>query len=365
VETDTEAIDIHLGNQRQPIFLLDRPGSHAAGFFAASTEADYLLKMQQLLKGKIEQGKRDRKRLDAELIILDRQLDHFQPLDDLEVHINQAENLYLAILETGRQLPILEEAINLQQQTQVKLHLKEQAAAGLGLLENPPELEDATGLSLLLAELTDTTKQRHLEGARISELTPLTSPPALLPTAALETVLVQIRATQNLYKMNQTKSRLLAPLTPPPETAEVEKLQELLQIFQETLAQHAALRKRQTILLSAAEPPQLEATAALESLILQLDREQNRQERQERATLLLVGLQLPPENAPLRDLENSLDTLKQTVTEVSGQQAYLADLSMHLDHKKVEIQAYLQDTGLCPLCGSPLDLGHFLENRHV
>jgi hypothetical protein len=38
---------------------------------------------------------------------------------------------------------------------------------------------------------------------------------------------------------------------------------------------------------------------------------------------------------------------------------------MHLDHKKVEIQAYLQDTGLCPLCGSPLDLGHFLEDRHA
>ena len=32
VQTDTEDIDIHLGNQRQPIFLLDRPGSHAAAF---------------------------------------------------------------------------------------------------------------------------------------------------------------------------------------------------------------------------------------------------------------------------------------------------------------------------------------------
>ena len=46
VETESGEIDIHIGNQREPIFLLNSPGSHAASFFAASTEAEYLLRMR-------------------------------------------------------------------------------------------------------------------------------------------------------------------------------------------------------------------------------------------------------------------------------------------------------------------------------
>ena len=182
------SLDIHLGNQRQPIFLLDRPGSHAAGFFAASTEADYLLKMQQALKGRIEQAKKDRKRLTAELVVIDRQLGQYEPLDDLEVRISRTEALYAAILETDRSLPRLEEIISLIQDTQAQLDLERGAAGILGWLEGPPALEDITGLTLVLAELEDKTRHHHFEAARRAALIDLTSPPALAATAELEAV---------------------------------------------------------------------------------------------------------------------------------------------------------------------------------
>ena len=84
-----------------------------------------------------------------------------------------------------------------------------------------------------------------------------------------------------------------------------------------------------------------------------------------RLTLFLAELQTPPETAPLLDLENSLGALRQGTAEISQQQSALAGLTEQLDQKKAEIQTYLQDTGLCPLCGSPLDLEHFLENQHA
>jgi exonuclease SbcC len=365
VETDTDDIDIHLGNQRHPIFLLDRPGSHAAGFFAASTEADYLLKMQQLLKSKIEQGKRNQKRLDAELVALQRQLDHYSPLDDLEVQINAAEALDAVILATARQLPVLTEVISRLQETRAQLHRQEQAAAALGSLKSPPALKDITGLTLLMSELTDKTSQRHRETAWSAVLADLTPPPALDPTAALESLQVQIRATQTLHTAAQTQSSLLAPLTPPPATFEVEKVQELVRTYTDTLAQSAAWRQRRTILADAAEPPHLEDTDALEGFIVQLGREQARLASLGRATRFLAGLQPPPETAALPDLEHSLTALQQAAAQVSRQQAYLTGLTVQLEKKKTEIQTYLQETGVCPLCGSPLDLDHFLENRHA
>jgi len=66
VETETGAVDIHIGNQRYPVFLLDQTGSQAASFFAASTEAEYLLRMQQALKTRTDRARSDRKRIAAE-----------------------------------------------------------------------------------------------------------------------------------------------------------------------------------------------------------------------------------------------------------------------------------------------------------
>ena len=364
VDTDTGKLDIHLGNQREPIFLLDRPGSHAAGFFAASTEADYLLKMQQLLKSKIEQSKKDSKRLDSELVALERQLDYYKPLDDLEVQINQAEILYTAILETVRQLPLLEEIMSELLLAQAQLQVKEQAAAVLGLLENPPVLEDITGLSSVLAELTDKTEQCCLETDRAAVLINLTSPPALDLTAELESLLGEIWETQTQHTATQAHSRILAPLEPPPVIAEVEKLQDLIQNCNETLINIASLRKHQTVLAPVSEPPPLKETGYLEDLCVELRREQDRCDCLDMAVIVLAELQTPPETLALLDLEETLDALEQAAVELSRQEAQLATLKLQLERQQSEIQAYLQDAGLCPLCGSPLDLAHFLESWH-
>ena len=365
VETDTENIDIHLGNQRQPIFLLDRPGSHAAGFFAASTEADYLLKMQQALKARIEQAKKDRKRLDAELAAMARQLGQYEPLDDLEVKISRAEAFYAAILETDRQLPHLEESIKQIQHRQAQLDLERRAGAILGLIEGPPALEEITGLALVLAELQDKTQQQRQEATRGTVLINLTFPPELATTGDLEALLVQSQATQNRCTTAQIQSRVLAALTPPPDTAEVEKLQDLVRTYDEALENLGGLRNRQLILAPQTAPPQLEEITAVDDLVSRLEREQARFNSLQKVTLFLAELQTPPETAPLLDLENSLGALRQGTAEISQQQSALAGLTERLDRKKAEIHSYLKDAGLCPLCGSPLDLEHFLENQHV
>jgi exonuclease SbcC len=159
-----------LGNQRQPIVLLDKPGSHAAGFFAASTEADYLLKMQQLLKIKIDQAKRDERILSLELTDLAEKLSDYEPLDDLGVKISQVEQLYSHILTTDRQLPLLEELISNLQEIQYHLLIEKHTSATLRELEDPPDLKDIAVLIQLLAELKDKTGQHRRQTALVAEL---------------------------------------------------------------------------------------------------------------------------------------------------------------------------------------------------
>ena len=91
VETEADDIDIHIGNQREPIFLLNRPGSQAAGFFAASSEAAYLLHMRQALKSREDYAKSTRKVLAGEGQAQEQALLRYQPLDGIGPELDRAE----------------------------------------------------------------------------------------------------------------------------------------------------------------------------------------------------------------------------------------------------------------------------------
>lgn len=90
-------VDLHIGNQRTPIFLLDQSGSQAAGFFAASTEADYLLAMQQALKERAAQAQKDRKRLQELLARIEKDLTAYDALPEVARAVEEAEGLYRRI----------------------------------------------------------------------------------------------------------------------------------------------------------------------------------------------------------------------------------------------------------------------------
>jgi DNA repair exonuclease SbcCD ATPase subunit len=366
VEIENEKkIDIHLGNQREPIFLLDRPGSHAAAFFAASSEADYLLKMQQALKRRVDLAKTTRKALDAELAAIARQLKGYEPLADLEIRLNQVEALYSSIVETEQQLPALENIRGELLQTQILLHFEVQAAAALESLAGPPVLEDTTALSLLLSELTENTRQRHLEKARAGAIVNIISPPDLAPTSDLEALLAQTLETRTHLANTLALARVLAGLTPPPATAEVENMQVLIKNYDETLKNIDFLHQRRHVLIQAAELPQLEDTESLEDIWILLQHEQTRGKSLATAAAVLAALPDPPEITNLHDLENILEALNLNAADLLRLQTQFQDLSLQLDRKQDQIQTYLKDTGACPLCGSPLNLEDFLEKRHA
>ena len=107
VETEADDIDIHIGNQREPIFLLNRPGSQAAGFFAASSEAAYLLHMRQALKSREDYAKSTRKVLAGEGQAQEQALHRYQPLDGIEPELDRAEETYALIGANQGSLPEL------------------------------------------------------------------------------------------------------------------------------------------------------------------------------------------------------------------------------------------------------------------
>jgi len=86
---EVREIDVHLGNQREPIFLLNKPKTVMASFFASTTESAHLIKMQALLKNKINKAKAEEKDLLARLAGFEGRLDRLAPLPGVSLRLER------------------------------------------------------------------------------------------------------------------------------------------------------------------------------------------------------------------------------------------------------------------------------------
>lgn len=91
LETGNE-IDVHVGNQREPVFLLNQPPSNAAAFFAASTESAHLLAMQNLLKRQTQDAKRKKTIYTRESVLLKQKWTRSHRCRALHFRSNQHAN---------------------------------------------------------------------------------------------------------------------------------------------------------------------------------------------------------------------------------------------------------------------------------
>ncbi|AEB10747.1 ATP-binding protein [Desulfobacca acetoxidans] len=403
VETESGSIDIHIGNQRQPIFLLDQTGSQAAAFFAASTEADYLVKMRQALKTRTDLIKREHKQHLQGKKLAEQELARYEPLDDVKAVLKTAESDYLAIQAAQQAIPLLAAMLGKLQASQAQQRRQTARAAALHELESPPSLEAVRELERLQQQLHHTAarlQQSRLASRRLGRLTPLptlqetkalaacleqgkavqhrlsgsrvvqaavadlAAPPSLEPVADLQEVSTTLAATRQRLGRDQSRAVLLAAITAPPEVADVSQLPTLIARLRECRQQTVAAQKRGTILAPLSLPPDLADLAGLEQAAAQIALLQGRMQQQSRVQDTLTGLPEAPVLLPVAELEATLAALRRAAAALKQRQRQAEALAAALEEKRQDIAAFLGETGVCPLCGSPLDVVHFLDDVH-
>jgi hypothetical protein len=212
VETESGEIDIHIGNQRNPIFLLNSPGSVAASFFAASTEAEYLLRMRQALKSRVDFAKATSKALASECIIAEAELLRYRPLDLLEPDIEKAEESYDLICQNQKSIPEFVQLIRILAEREQHFLRRRQSLAILESVKPPPELQEVVSLEALLHQWQGREAQADRAAAMSKFLAPLTGLPVLLETATLAQLASQFGEADKLLKQLQGEQDILVDL---------------------------------------------------------------------------------------------------------------------------------------------------------
>ncbi|QGY39622.1 AAA family ATPase [Pseudodesulfovibrio cashew] len=320
-----DPVDVHVGNQRDPVFLLNQPKSDAAAFFAASTESAHLLAMQNLLKRKTQDAKRRERELQARLTAIETEMERFSLLPDIALHLETARELESTAKELQVAVPALEATLADHVTLTVEHAGLVRCKGVLDTITDVPKLNDVGGLTELLSQLEGTGA--FLNGAaRISAtLAVLADPPEVHDTpllARFHKELQDIEAALNLARKQAETGRALLPPPVPDETAQLVAI--LDEIIAHTYRSRRETRRRET-LRSVAEPPALADCEPLQGVVAELDGITGQcREAQDR----------------LAGLETELETLEK-----------------HIRHR-------LDELGRCPTCGGELNSLGFLERRH-
>jgi len=253
-------IDVHIGNQREPIFLLNRPDSDAAAFFAASTESAHLLAMQNLLKRRTQDAARRERDLEE-------RRDMLAPLPDIGLALETARDLERTAARLQVEIPAIEAHRERMERTGRERDRRSAAAEACRALADPPKIIDVKGLDGLTRQIgrvgEDLARRTGLHDA----LAPVQAPPAPFDTLRLAILCERQRFLDRALQSGADRTDRLAGLAEPPVLQDVARLAASIADLRRLQKARAGAENICARLRSVAEPPEVRADARLAGLV--------------------------------------------------------------------------------------------------
>lgn len=360
-----DEVDVHIGNQREPVFLLNQPGTVLAGFFAASTEAAHLIAMQNLLTDRTKKTKTEKKRLEARMAGLLAELDTLAPLPGLELRLGAAVSLESALAAGDREAAGLAALLAARERLGGRIASGLRARDALRPLVGPPALADTVPLAASVARRHALAGRLDRTAGRRKTLAELLPPPALADTAGLAARTEALAGLRAARTRTGEKARALAGLASPPVPADVAGLAVLVRRLDAARPAAGRLAARNGTLAGLTPPPAIADVAGLAGLVRRLDECRNAASGLDRQDRILAKLPPPPVPADARPLADVLAGLAEARNAVAVAREAAARAAASLAAMAGRIEARLAELEACPLCGGKLTADDFLGPGHI
>jgi DNA repair ATPase RecN len=314
VKNKDESFDIHIANQKQPIFLLNEPPSRAATFFSVSSDAGRLVEVRDLFKTRVNKSKERKNSLERKKLSLNEELLKLAPLKEIEESI---ENLKARFTNLNKE-----------------------------------ELAIKDGLEFL-----ESLKKSHSEFIRLEKkfsiLEKLNQQNELISLAEIGSSITEIKALEEKSKKLEFKVSGLLSLKLPPQTIETSDIE--IHLSQVKLLENQI---KQFFNFSAAldilKEPSIEIDTSLlefeSAKLLELLREEKRKNKLHDVYDLIIE---PPELEPFELLEGSIREYSEVLRLVN----ILEEKTLIA---KNDLEKWILENPTCPTCGNPLDSKHLM-----
>lgn len=322
IEGFSDGIDVHIGNQREPVFLLNRPGSAVAGFLASSSEAAYLLSMQNALKARTAKAKSEKNMLIERQAGLEAELDHLRGLPETRMEMDRIKDLDGRINDLAKSIPAME-----------------------------------TSLARHRALCADKDRARR----QLAGLIKITPAPALFPVSRLAEIVDAATRLGIGRKRNQNQSDILNKLENPPEAYPVLPLKNTRDRV--SLARKTATRVswQAKTLAKLEEPPELFPAKGLDDLLARREKLAKAEKKFESGSSVLDRVEAPPDLETLTGLLAMIRDLKRLISNRKNLETAVAKLGREADLFADKASKRIAEIKVCPTCGTALDPEKILE----
>lgn len=345
--------NVHFGEQKSPIFLLDRSPGTAAKFFSCSSDASRLLQMQRRHKEKLSQRQREKNRLEAQSRQLRSELETLQPAVDLDEQLKAAEQLHSLLVQEAAWIVLAErdQAILTGQLEAVARH--EAQSQTLAPLKKPPELTPTDSLENLAANIERGEVELSRLQARLQALALLPTPPTLADDVALAKLIESMSKWAVATQRDESVQRTLLVLPQPPALADTQDLARLVERLVAAEQESGVTAARQSALAGILSPPVLNNEESLADLVARLAAAERLDARW--AQVMRCSAIEPPATAgDWQPLAECVLQLEKATDQASRWTADLTSAAADLAIAETQLREFAA-TEACPMCGSPLD----------
>lgn len=354
--------DVHFGEQKSPVFLLDKPGSHAAQFFASSSDAASLVEMQKRHQQKMLEARKDRLRLEADAQCLARDLSILSAADSVGAQIDRAEQEHAAIAQLSLDVSRLTIDIGAVEQATGTLEQCDAEVRVFAALTSPPALKSTDQLHQSINQLAQTTRNLERGVALAATLVQVQPMPELADEKPLMQLIEDLRSVERMYRRLDAECLEARDLRTPPQLEDAQALQRDVREFI-TVNQRATAMQLQALVLGALDvPPELPSEAGLAGDVLLLENGIARVDRASSLCNRLADLAPAAELSDSTELTQLVEGWERIVRMIGAHQQSVASVTDELQRAESALRLWAEVQQVCPTCGGPLDPARVAEH---
>ena len=237
-ETSSNKYQLHIADQKDPIFLLDETGSRAAEFFAASGDAVHLFSMRQLQKKKVRDRTTESGLLRRQIEANETELKKLESVEDIRKEIDTAKLREVELVRLEKNQLQLAQHLKLTMRTLAETQKRKKRLAQLKSLKAEPILKDTTPLSTSIQNLDQAKKSLGILSRKTTCAGSISAPPEQVDTKNLQTFLQNLIASQVVLDATKARGNLLASLRDQPVMKATEKLSETVDALSVAIKTH-------------------------------------------------------------------------------------------------------------------------------
>jgi exonuclease SbcC len=347
--------DVHFGEQKSPVFLLDKPGSHAAQFFASSSDAASLVEMQKRHQQKMMDARRERTQLQGRAERLTVDLKILEATDWIAISVAQLELQHEELGRLASNFGQMTQDVQKLDKTIAWSNRRESEATAFKELIPPPAIVIPTPLEEIIGELARTQFAVERQTARAVSLSMLQSRLDIEDERPLAELIRDLCFAQRRSERMESEWAATREIAAPPAMIEVETLRitaaEIDGLGREVAASEAQL----TVLEAMTTAPEMNNEISLAEDVQTLIRAAAALRRMEAVHGQLDALVTAPDLADTREIESAILALNLATDAVNSltQASKLAEQAVQ--EGEHQLRTWAQQKQLCPACGSPLD----------